>query len=186
MMVLLFIPVLLLCGQMVAVKGDCNQKLENGLFDDLIQMMLKIRGPVNSGRDHLPKGKDFPAFTAYRASRQSLSVNTVVKFDKVWTNNGNGYNPSSGVFTAPMAGLYHFAAVVMSTDGKTLFVRLFNNNAKITSSYITSTGYKTGTFDVVLTLEKGDKVSIKSGHNSQTIYSDSDNYCTFSGNLIAL
>ncbi|XP_063410485.1 complement C1q-like protein 4 [Mytilus trossulus] len=183
MMVLLWIPVLFLCGQMMAVKGDCNRKLENGLFDDLIQMMLKIRGP---GHDHLPKRKDFPAFTAYRASTQSLSVKTSVVFDKVWTNNGNGYNPSSGVFTAPMSGLYHFAAVVMSVSSKSLFLRLYHNSAKITSSYITDTGYKTGTFDVVLSLEKGDTVSIKSGHNGQTIYSDGDNYSTFSGNLIAM
>ncbi|XP_071145337.1 complement C1q-like protein 3 [Mytilus edulis] len=186
MMVLLCIPVLLLCGQIVAVKGDCNRKLENGLFDDLIQMMLKIRGSGSSVHGHFPKRKDFPAFAAYRASSQSLSVNEVVKFDKVWTNNGNGYDPSSGVFTAPLAGLYHFAAVVMSTNGGNLYVRLFHNNDKITSTYTTDKGYKTGTFDIVLTLEKGDKVYIKSGHNSQSIFSDADNYSTFSGNLIAL
>ncbi|CAG2204398.1 C1QL [Mytilus edulis] len=143
-MVLLCIPVLLLCGQMMAVKGDCNRKLENGLFDDLIQMMLKIRGSE----------KRLSSFCSIQAITQSLSVNEVVKFDKVWTNNGNGYDPSSGVFTAPLAGLYHFAAVVMSTNGGNLYVRLFHNNDKITSTYTTDKGYKTGTFDIVLTLEK--------------------------------
>lgn len=113
-------------------------------------------------------------------------MNEVVKFDKVWTNNGNGYDPSSGVFTAPMAGLYHFAAVVMTEDGKNLYVRLFQNNTKITSSYTTDKGYKAGTFDVVLKLEKGEKIYIKSGHNSQSIFSNSDNYSTFSGNLISM
>lgn len=85
-----------------------------------------------------------------------------------------------------MAGLYHFAAVAMSVNGKSLFLRLYHNSSKIASSYITDKGYKTGTFDVVLSLEKGDTVSIKSGHNSQSIYSDGDNYSTFSGNLIAM
>lgn len=140
---------------------------------------------MKSGNDHLPKRKDFPAFTAYRTSKQSLSVKNAVVFDKVWTNNGNGYNPSSGVFTAPIAGLYHFAAVVMSVEGKSLYLSLFHNSAKIASSFITDKGYKTGTFDVVLTLEKGDTVSIKSGHN-QYIFSDGDKYSTFSGNLIAM
>ncbi|CAC5423615.1 C1QL [Mytilus coruscus] len=144
MLFLLFIPVLLFCGQLTTVKGDCNRKLGN------------------SGHDHLPRRKDFPAFTAYRSSPQSLSVNEVIKlFDKVWTNNGNGYDPSSGVFTAKLAGLYHFAAVVVSTSGGTLFVRLFHNNTNISASFITEKGYKYGTFDVVLSLEKGDKVSIK-------------------------
>lgn len=140
----------------------------------------------SSGHDHFPKRKDFPAFAAYRVSSQSLSVNEVVKFDKVWTNNGNGYDPSSGVFTAPMAGLYHFAAVVMTVEGGNLYVRLFKNNTKITSSYTTEKGYKTGTFDVVLKLDKGDKIYLKSGHGSQSIFSNNDNYSTFSGNLISM
>ncbi|CAC5423613.1 unnamed protein product [Mytilus coruscus] len=155
--------------------------VENDLFDDLIQMMLKIKGSESLGQR-----KGFLAFTAYRASPQSLSANEVVKFDKVWTNNGDGYDPSSGVFTAPKAGLYHFAAVVMSANGKFLFLRLYHNNAKITSSYVNDKRYKTGTFDVVLTLVNGDKVSIKSGGNNQSIYSDSEYYSTFSGNLIAM
>ncbi|CAC5423614.1 unnamed protein product [Mytilus coruscus] len=186
MIVLLFIPAFLFYGQLTTVKGDCNRKLENALFDDLIQMMLKIKGSGSSGVDHFPKGKDFPAFTAYKVSTQALSTGEVIKFDQVWTNNGNGYDPSSGVFTAPLAGLYHFAAVVMSVSDATLYLSLYHNNAKITTSYITDKGYKTGTFDVVLTLKKGDKVSIRSRQNSQSIFSNSNNYSTFSGNLIAM
>ncbi|CAG2204399.1 unnamed protein product [Mytilus edulis] len=171
---------------MATAKEDCDQKLENALFDDLLQMMLKVKGSGSSSHVRFPKKKDFPAFTAYRSSSQSLSVNEVVKFDKIWTNNGDGYDPSSGVFTAPLAGLYHFAAVVMSVSDATLYLSLYHNNAQISSSYLSDKGFKTGTFDVALTLNKGDKVSIRSGHKSQSIYSASSNYCTFSGHLIAI
>ncbi|XP_071145335.1 cerebellin-3-like [Mytilus edulis] len=139
-----------------------------------------------SSHVRLPKKKDFPAFTAYRSSSQSLSVNEIVKFDKIWTNNGDGYDPSSGVFTAPLAGLYRFAAVVMSVSDAVLYLSLYHNDAQITSSYLSDKGYKTGTFDVALTLEQGDKVSIRSRSKSQTIFSDGSNYCTFSGNLFAM
>ncbi|XP_063410386.1 complement C1q subcomponent subunit B-like [Mytilus trossulus] len=157
---------------------------QKDLLDDLLQMMLKIKGSGKSGHHLVPKREDYPAFTAYRSSPQSLSVNEIVKFDKVWTNNADGYDPSSGVFTAPLSGLYHFAAVVMSSSVGNMYLRLFHNNDNITSTRTKVKGYMTGTFDVVLTLKKEDKIYIKSGHNSQSIFSDGNNYSTFSGNLI--
>jgi hypothetical protein len=35
-------------------------------------------------------------------------INSVVKFEDVRVNRGHGYNPSTGVFTAPRTGLYHY------------------------------------------------------------------------------
>ena len=130
---------------------------------------------------------DIPAFTAYRNSAQSLSSNAVVKFDKLWTNNLNAYDVTTGVFTAPIAGLYHFSAVVMSISGKSLFLSLWQNDTKTAGSYTYGDGYKTGTFDVVLTLKKGDRIYIRcrGGHDSQSIFSNNDDYSTFSGYLIA-
>lgn len=48
----------------------------------------------------LKKGETI-AFSAFRASTQILSTGTKVLFNQVWTNVGNGYQPSTGTFTAP-------------------------------------------------------------------------------------
>ncbi|VDI38448.1 Hypothetical predicted protein, partial [Mytilus galloprovincialis] len=54
--------------------------------------------------------RDIVAFSAYRKSSQTLLSNkNNFKFDNVWTNIGNGYNQSTGVFTAPRTGVYHFS-----------------------------------------------------------------------------
>lgn len=105
-------------------------------------------------------------------------------FDKTWTNVGNGYEPSTGVFSAPHPGFYHFTAVVMSMEAKDLYLQLYHNTITTSSSYVKGDGYKTGTFDVVFDLQKGDKVYIAGG-GSYTIYSDHAYYVTFTGHIVA-
>ncbi|XP_052081376.1 complement C1q tumor necrosis factor-related protein 6-like [Mytilus californianus] len=150
-------------------------------------MMLKLKGTGHGGQGNISTKKDKPAFTAYRNSVQTLSSNAIVKFDKLWTNNLNAYDVTTGVFTAPMPGLCHYSAVVMSEVGKTLFLHLWHNDTMTAGSYTQGDGYKTGTFDVVLNLKKGDRIYIrcKGGHDSQKILSDGNNYSTFSGYVIA-
>nr|KAG5686622.1 hypothetical protein BaRGS_006296 [Batillaria attramentaria] len=59
------------------------------------------------------------AFTA-RFSRDNIAVanHTTLKLDKVITNIGNGYDPLSGIFTAPVAGVYGFYATLMAVNGR--------------------------------------------------------------------
>ena len=133
------------------------------------------------------KPRDIPAFTAYRNTPQPVDSNTVLVFDKTWTNSGNAYNPSTGIFTVKIAGLYHFGATIMSSnDGKTMFVSLYKGNSKIASSFANNNGYETLSFDLVLRLEEGDTVSIKSGYSGRTVHSNIHIYSTFSGFLISL
>lgn len=122
------------------------------------------------------------AFSAYRTSSQQLTSGTKVLFNKVWTNVGNGYKQATGIFTAPRAGLYHFTAVILSKSGKDFFLRLYHNMMATSGSWAVGDGYKTGTFDVVLSLEKGDVVYLAgSGYH---VYSDGGQYLTFSGHSI--
>ncbi|VDI64752.1 Hypothetical predicted protein [Mytilus galloprovincialis] len=119
--------------------------------------------------------KETVVFSAYRSSTQTLSNGEKLIFDGVWINVGNGYEPSTGVFKAPQPGLYHFTAVVMSDSGSNLVLYLCQNGLCITRRLLTGDGYKTGTFDVVLNLQKGEKVYIQSDR-SQIIYSDSNRH----------
>lgn len=123
------------------------------------------------------------AFSAYRTGSQSLTSGTKVLFNQVWTNVGNGYETSTGIFTAPRAGLYHITAVVMSLNGKTLFLTLYHNKVATAGSYVTGRSYETGTFDVIFSLQKGDEVYI-SGRGGYTLYSNSNTYVTFSGHIV--
>ena len=128
-----------------------------------------------------------PAFGASSTKNVNLANNEVVKFDKVWTNIGNGYNSSSGVFTAPRGGVYQFSCSAMTGHGKTLRIHLMKNDQRTVSLYPGNSGHNMGTLSMVLELKKGDRVYIKhpgSGHNS--LYSESEyNYSMFSGYFIS-
>lgn len=80
-------------------------------------------------------------------------------------------------------GLDFITAVILSQDSKMFYPRLYHNKVAASGSYITGDGHKTGTFDIVLYLQKGDEVYI-AGHNTHTIYSDGFAHVTFPGILL--
>ncbi|VDI52053.1 Hypothetical predicted protein [Mytilus galloprovincialis] len=149
----------------------------NRTIEELIERQQK-------GYDALMNQKNTVAFSAYTTHSQVIYSNTNIKFEKVWTNIGNGYNPSTGIFTAPRQGVYQITAVVLSVSGKQLYLHLKHNNEYTAGRLVYGDGYKTGTFDVVLNLQKGDTISVVC-KSSTSVYSDSDKYNTFSGHLIA-
>ena len=69
-----------------------------------------------------------PAFLARRTSGQSTGT---VEFDTVMLNQGSHYDNSTGIFTAPIAGLYNFSFNVLS-----------DNNGS--DSYFATSLYKNG------------------------------------------
>ncbi|XP_071136742.1 uncharacterized protein [Mytilus edulis] len=172
---------------------DREQEKFNSSYDQIVENFKVTSGKTlqelivnqQKGYEEMVKKRDPVAFSAYRTSSQSVPANTKVKFDQVWTNVGNGYDSKTGVFTVPRTGLYHITAVILTPSGTNFYPRLYHNKVHVSGSYLTSHGYQTGTFDVVLGLQKGDQVYI-AGHSSTfTIYSDSFAHVTFSGHSIA-
>ncbi|XP_052105938.1 complement C1q subcomponent subunit A-like isoform X2 [Mytilus californianus] len=174
---------LMLWTQMVKVESTCDTELQNGLFQDLLNMMLKIKGPSSEPSTCNCK-KIVIAFTASLSATKSIGSGAVVKFDKVWTNEGKGYDPNSGIFTAPRKGFYQISATTMSPNGKYFYSYLMKNNEKNVGVY-TGKGFHTGSANIVLKLKKGDRVYIKHRSNTEEIYSDSDHWSMFSGFLIS-
>ncbi|CAG2233646.1 C1QL [Mytilus edulis] len=146
--------------------------------------MYELIAKQEKAFDELMEKRTTVAFSAYTTKQQTITRNTNVKFEQVWTNIENGYDPSTGIFTAPYQGVYHITAVVMSVFSQNLQLLVKHNNEYTVGSYVNGDGYKTGSFDVILNLKKGDKVSIGC-KSSYTVYSDSDKYTTFSGYFIA-
>ena len=102
------------------------------------------------------------AFTvAVKSSSSTLYSKTLI-FDHIISNVGNGYDPSTGVFTAPRAGTYVFyvAAVEYSTYYLTLDI-VINSAAKVRLVGYSSASYQTGTNMVAQYLRRGDDVRVK-------------------------
>ena len=110
-----------------------------------------------------------PANVAFMA-QLSASITPVkgrtVAFDRVETNEGNAYNSTSGVFTAPRNGTYNFNVIASSPPATGLHhLHLFIMKNQVQVGYVflddNDKYWIRRTTDVTVHLEKGDEVYVK-------------------------
>lgn len=122
------------------------------------------------------------AFYAGLTKTVKISGSSTLVFDKVFTNTGNAYDSKTGIFRAPVQGLYYFHCTYMSV-GTSLNLILVKGNNKLTYGH-SRNSQDAGSITGTLELEKGDKVSIQhfSAAGSETIQNA---YSSFTGYLIS-
>lgn len=101
------------------------------------------------------------AFMVKRTTRLTGSSSHLIdiKFDKVITNIGNGFDPHTSHFTAPLNGTYHFAMSYLSNKDYA-DVYLCVNGAIVLEMYgVNNAG--TGSGVAILHLVKDDQVWLK-------------------------
>ncbi|KAJ8300844.1 hypothetical protein KUTeg_022363 [Tegillarca granosa] len=103
------------------------------------------------------------AFTAGIPKYESYSSQQILKFTKVITNVGGGLNASDGVFYCPKPGLYYFFVNIMSQSNHA-YAEIHKNDKRVIYVYTDNSGnkWKSGSNAIILQLERGDKVSVKS------------------------
>ena len=103
------------------------------------------------------------SFSVYvKATELKLGSGQTVIFDGVLTNDGNGYDDRTGVFTCPVAGNYMI--VVDSHSPGPTCLQIYLNRSKVASLYV-STYHESKTYlqmsrTVILKLQKGDRVKV--------------------------
>lgn len=125
-------------------------------------------------------------FTVGVTSSSSTWSGDILVFPHLVTNHGNGYNPSTGKFTAPKDGTYVFFVAVNSYGSQTVYLNIVHNGLNVVQSmaYGSSASHQTGTNMALIHLDKGDSVWIS--HSSGTgYYTTSVPITTFSGFLLA-
>uniref|UniRef100_A0A3B4D8P5 C1q domain-containing protein n=1 Tax=Pygocentrus nattereri TaxID=42514 RepID=A0A3B4D8P5_PYGNA len=113
------------------------------------------------------------------------SSNVTLVFHKKITDVGKAFSPITGVFTAPLEGVYYFRFNLLGcSSSHRLAVCLYKNEMKILDVTKHPKGeYTYAIGGVTLLLQKGDHVYIKLREQSQ-VFDNSDNHCTFSGFLL--
>ncbi|XP_071128063.1 heavy metal-binding protein HIP-like [Mytilus edulis] len=97
-------------------------------------------------------------FSVTRTTDIGLSPLQTLVFDKVYLNEGGGYNAHTGLFTAPVNGIYYFAVSFLANGGSTHLL-LLKNNHEIARGYGKDQN-DTGSVVSTVHLKKGDIIRV--------------------------
>ncbi|ROL46311.1 Complement C1q-like protein 4 [Anabarilius grahami] len=131
------------------------------------------------------------AFTASMSATEStsrgpFSTETKLIFDKVLTNVGNAYNPVTGVFTAPVKGVYYFRYSGSAFASHDMGLSIFKGTARFVSSYEYNSGERNDQMSngAVMELDVGEEVHVRLWVGCWIFVDRRYNYSTFTGYLL--
>ncbi|XP_038849243.1 cerebellin-2-like [Salvelinus namaycush] len=114
-----------------------------------------------------------------------FNTETQLIYTKVFTNIGNTYNPNTGIFTAPVRGVYYFRFSMVSYETALLGgLNMYRNGQRILhNGQYYNAGNEYVCNGVTLHLQKDDTVHMRLP-NGWAVYDDDSNHSTFSGFLL--
>ncbi|XP_029017944.1 complement C1q-like protein 2 [Betta splendens] len=112
---------------------------------------------------------------------------TPLRYQRILSNIGNGYNPATGIFTAMVRGVYYFSYTMYNNNvgQSNSMVSLIKNSQRVVSTWGTvgNETHDSATNAAVVQLEAGDSVFVQL-YATRIIYDNSYYYNTFSGFLL--
>ncbi|OWF40284.1 complement C1q tumor necrosis factor-related protein 5-like [Mizuhopecten yessoensis] len=109
----------------------------------------------------------------------------IIPFDLAEINIGNQYNPTTGVFTCDIPGLYVFHLTLTIYSDKYVELRLYKNGQSMHYVYVGNKGYLgSESTTALIQLDQGDTVLIKSDQYHSTGDLIYPGYSYFSGFLL--
>ncbi|XP_044024161.1 complement C1q tumor necrosis factor-related protein 3-like [Siniperca chuatsi] len=174
-----FLMVLVVCGLVglqSAAEGDEDQR---GLLQQLMARVEKLEED---------RGKSQVAFSASLVSTVQwtdhgpFDTNTTLVFQRVKTNIGNAYDKETGIFTAPVKGLYYIRFTGCVGKSGKLNAAVMKNGVNVFAIYNVPATRGTTSNGMTLALEEGDRLWVELWAN--TSISDQSRLSTFSGFLV--
>ncbi|XP_034532741.1 complement C1q-like protein 4 [Notolabrus celidotus] len=114
-----------------------------------------------------------------------FNTNTILTYEKVFTNIGNAYNAATGTFTAPVAGVYYFTMFFHAGGSHEAQLYLYKNSDLVIVTHDHRSDTDTadnGGNAVFLQLQQGDQVYVMLLEKCHVW--GSDFHTTFSGFLV--
>merc|ERR1712004_659334 len=98
-----------------------------GRTNGLIQT---IQSSVQQNRNDIEVAKQKVIFSAVRKSG-SVSIGSIITYDEIVANVGEGMNPDTGRFKAPLSGIYSFSFSAMTDSSyPAIHVYIMKNNVR--------------------------------------------------------
>ncbi|XP_053387324.1 complement C1q subcomponent subunit B-like [Mercenaria mercenaria] len=125
------------------------------------------------------------AFNAYTTDNGFHPKDKAVIFQHVLLNAGGGYNPMTGYFNAPVAGLYHFTAHACNRGEFFMVFSIMHEGNKIATSTEYEEKYSScSSLSAPAVMAVGERVYIKSSYETSNLLSDEYRWPSFIGVLV--
>ncbi|XP_063075836.1 complement C1q-like protein 2 [Engraulis encrasicolus] len=161
------------------------------LVVSLLDRMHALEGTMSALKEQLEVERQraavgFSASLGIHGNLGPFSTDTILAYKRVLTNTGDAYNPSTGIFTAPVRGLYYFSFSGHHQTSKSMGFSLYKNEEKMVSLHNHAAGnrFESTSQGVNLLLEKGDQVYIKLWENTWVHDNTDFNVNIFTGHLV--
>ncbi|XP_076592752.1 complement C1q-like protein 4 [Chaetodon auriga] len=193
------LPVLLLLALACPARLGSAQPVDGRaelkeMQDTLVQLQAERRAMsdrLDVAERELRRVRETPkvAFAASLGGNgavKTTSGNKDLIYREVLTNVGGAYNSETGVFTAPIRGVYYIRFTANAPADFPMSAVLYKNDNKIqliTHEQQSGEGSDTASNGATLLLEKGDRLKMVLWQNTQ-IWDNSNHHSTFSGFLL--
>ncbi|GAA6222699.1 complement C1q-like protein 3 [Lates japonicus] len=160
------------------------EALENMLKDSQTRL-INNENKITELKNQASMQVIFSAAARGGSSIGPFNTDTTLIYKTVFTNIGSAYSETTGVFTAPVAGVYYFSIFYHAGgehEGKLL---LYKNNQLVAMTYDQQSNSDTadnGGNAVFLQLQRGDQVYVRLSANTHVW--GYDHHTTFSGFLV--
>ncbi|XP_052405128.1 complement C1q-like protein 4 [Carassius gibelio] len=176
--------------RMESMEKDMERlKTENAAQAKELETMRGATNDVKNRVDDLIKQNEVSkvAFSVSLSSSNGphSSLHTLI-YKHIFLNTGDAYDANTGIFTAPMKGVYAFRVFSKAhgSSDKAVVAGLFRNGQHEISTYARQDGGFIGSSNgVSLLLEKGDKVCVNL-YSGYWIFDNEHHHSTFSGHLL--
>ncbi|XP_026060800.1 complement C1q tumor necrosis factor-related protein 6 [Carassius auratus] len=173
--------------------GNQQSCLITGLYPLLAELSSTLQSLKSSMEQEQFKRKEeynvaFAATLGNRGDVGPFNTDVTLVYQKVFLNAGSRYNTGTGIFTAPVKGVYFFSLSGHNKTTKPMGLRLIKNGEPLIILYnhpLTDAGirYETLSNSITLMLEKGDQVFVRLLANTW-VFDNTDNLTLFTGHLV--
>ncbi|XP_050951747.1 complement C1q tumor necrosis factor-related protein 6-like [Labeo rohita] len=173
--------------------GNQQSCLITGLYPLLAELSSTLQSLKASMDQELLRRKEkhniaFAAALGNRGDVGPFNTDVPLVYQKVFLNAGSCYNSGTGIFTAPVKGVYFFSFSGHNKTSKTMALRLVKNGESMTVVYnhpLTDAGFRFESLSnsITLMLEKGDQIAMHLWANTW-VFDNNDSLTLFTGHLV--